>query len=84
LREESFAPQCNEAGGVEMTRMNSPKTHEAVKRRRHPQRCLTDAQADDPRIAQRLALSSYLISFAGEEGIKMATCRVDPTRSCGG
>jgi hypothetical protein len=32
LREESFAPQCNQAGGVEMTRMNSPETHESVKR----------------------------------------------------
>jgi hypothetical protein len=32
LREESFAPQRNESDTVEMTRMNGPETHEAVKR----------------------------------------------------
>ena len=44
LREERFAPQCNQAGGVEMARMDSPETHEAVERRQHPQRCLTTLQ----------------------------------------
>jgi hypothetical protein len=30
LRKESFAPQCNEASGVEMARIECPEAHEAV------------------------------------------------------
>jgi hypothetical protein len=33
LRKQGFAPECYEAGGVEMAGMESPKTHEAVQRR---------------------------------------------------
>ena len=33
LSEERFAPECNQAGGVEMTRMESPETHELMQRR---------------------------------------------------
>ena len=30
LRQERFAPQCNQAGGVEMARMDGPETHQIV------------------------------------------------------
>jgi hypothetical protein len=30
LREEGFPPEGDEAGGVEMTRMKGPETHETV------------------------------------------------------
>jgi len=30
LRQESLAPQSNQAGGIEMSRMHSPEAHEAM------------------------------------------------------
>lgn len=30
LRKKGFAPQCNEAGGIEMARMECPKAHESL------------------------------------------------------
>lgn len=32
LREKRLAPECNQAGGVEMARMESPETHESGQR----------------------------------------------------
>lgn len=52
LREKSFAPECNQAGGVEMARVKGPETHEIVQARQEPQRCLTNFRSEHAAIEQ--------------------------------